>query len=84
MDCICSTFSNQWPLKALYNILNIHPFMHTFTHTHKATASSSGAVFAQEHLDTRRGGAGDQLSTFRLPADPVYLRSLPVQINLYA
>ena len=42
-------FSYRRPLKALYNVAHIHPFIHTFTHRRRCqprrvTASSSGAV----------------------------------------
>ena len=85
MDCICiQRFSNQLPLKALYNIASLSPIIQTFPHRRwsqpcRATASSSGAVrvrrLARGHLDTHLGGAGDRTSTLRLPADPLYLLS---------
>ena len=57
----------------------IHPFMHTFTHRWRsqpcnATASSPGAVrvrcFAQGHLNTRLGGAGDRPSNLPVTSHP--------------
>ena len=74
-------FSNQWPLKALTILPNIHHNMLTFTHRRrsqpcKVTASSSGAVrvrrLTQGHLHTQLGGAVDQ-AIFQVPANPIFL-----------
>ena len=65
-----STFLTSVTQSALmFELPNIHPFMHTFTHrwrcqARRVTASSSGAVrgscLAQGHVNTQLGGAGDQ------------------------
>ena len=73
-------FSNQWSLKALYNIAIT--FIRSCTHSHtdggvshaKATASSSGEVrarcIAQGHLDTQLGGAGDLTNYLPVTSQP--------------
>ena len=60
-----SAFLTSGHSKSFTILLNIHPFMHIFTHRRrrqprKATVSSSGAVRVRCLGDTRLGGAGDR------------------------
>ena len=67
-------FSNQWPLKALYNAVS-HSLIHAHSFIH--TSSSSGAVrvwhLSHGRLDIQLGGTRDRTSNFpvtSLPALP--------------
>ena len=69
-----------------YWIHNINLFKQTLTHrrrcqSRKVTASSSGAIrvrrLAQQHLDTRLGGAGDRTSNLLVTSHPALPTETP-------
>ena len=60
MDLIYSIqrFSNQWPLKALFNIASHSPIHHTFIHTFTPTAEATPQGDGQQVSSSRGGGGG--------------------------
>ena len=68
-------FSNQWPIKALYNFAShspVHAHIHTPTAEESATQGDSQLfwLLAQGHLDTPLGGAGDRTSNLTVTGQP--------------